>query len=81
MSSTALGHPKALPDLPVVCANPALDQMEMWTHACSMWNDCSKCQCFTRCHRTGDMLIDHLSDPHTKFRIRILISSTGGVSV
>lgn len=61
---------------PDVTANPALDQLERWTKACQVWNECKDCPHQNVCHRVGDMLINHLSDPHTRIRIRIACSTT-----
>ncbi len=70
------GRPKGTPEPPGIKQNPAIDQLERWTKACRMWNDCDDCPHDRVCERLGDFLINYLSSPHVSVRIRILASSS-----
>jgi hypothetical protein len=71
-----MSRPKDVPDDPHVRENPALDQVERWTKACQVWNDCNECPHQRACEQVGDMVIGYLSNPHLAVRIKLICSSS-----
>jgi hypothetical protein len=71
-----MSRQKGVPDDPDVRPNPALDQLERWTKACTVWNDCETCPHQHACHNLGDFLITYLSNPHLAVRIKVICSSS-----
>jgi hypothetical protein len=71
-----MSRPKDVPEEPNVRLNPALDQVERWTKACQVWNDCETCPHQYVCRMVGDLLVNYLSNPHMAAKIRLVCSSS-----
>ena len=71
-----MSRQKDVPDDPSVRPNPAIDQVERWQKACTVWNDCETCPHQHACRAVGDMVIGYLSNPHLAIRIKLICSSS-----